>query len=249
MPSRRSASGWKASMERTKSGLAKPPFAQGGGRHAGPRRIRAGAGSGGRGRRPRCRCPRPARPGGGRRAWTGRPSRPAPGSARSSSTASLSAAQWRSAAAGESVTVCSAAECGLGGPIDEVQPEGLVVELADAVVAEEVGVGEDDDAAGAVLCDGRDGRARTGRGGEGAGEDVAAVVEGERAGAVEAGLVHAGEEVDASGPRPRRRSAVGPVPCEPSRGPRAPTRGRCGGARSPGRWRSRSRCRSGRGGR
>ena len=55
-----------------------------------------------------------------------------------------------------------AAECGLGGPIDEVQPEGLVVELADAVVAEEVGVGEDDDAAGAVLCDGRDGR-RAGR--------------------------------------------------------------------------------------
>jgi hypothetical protein len=35
-----------------------------------------------------------------------------------------------------------------------------VVELADAVVAEEVGVGEDGDAAGAVLGDGGEGRAR-----------------------------------------------------------------------------------------
>ena len=56
------------------------------------------------------------------------------------------------------------------------------------------------------------GRARTGRGGEGAGEDVAAVVEGERAGAVEAGLVHAGEEVDAVRALGRGvGGAVGPV--------------------------------------
>ena len=57
-----------------------------------------------------------------------------------------------------------AGEGGLGGPVDEVQPEGLVVELADAVVAEEVGIREDGDAAIAVLGD-RDERGIRRRGG------------------------------------------------------------------------------------
>ena len=88
--------------------------------------------------------------------------------------------------------------------------------------------------------------------GEGAGDDVAAVVEGERAGAVEAGLVHAGEEVDAVRALGRGvGGAVGPVAVGEAVGEvrEHPRGARCGCARSPGRWRSRPRCRSGRGGR
>jgi hypothetical protein len=42
-------------------------------------------------------------------------------------------------------------ERGLGDPVHEVEPELLVVELADAVVAEQVGVPQYGDAAGAML--------------------------------------------------------------------------------------------------
>ena len=82
-----------------------------------------------------------------------------------------------------------------------------MVEVADAVVAEEVGVGEHGDAAGAVLGDGGErGAGRVGGGG-GAGEDAGAVGGGEGAGAVEAGGVDAGEEVGGRGRRGAARSA------------------------------------------
>ena len=78
-----------------------------------------------------------------------------------------------------------------------------MVELGDAVVAEQVGVGEHDDPAGAVVGD--RGERRVGdRGGRlGAGDHPGAVARAERAGAVEAGCGDPGEEVGA----PRR--AVG----------------------------------------
>ena len=70
-----------------------------------------------------------------------------------------------------------------------------MVEIADAVVAEEVGVGEHRDPAGAVLGD----RGQRGAGGVGglvgAGDHPAAVGERDRPGAVEAGLADAGQEV------------------------------------------------------
>ena len=86
----------------------------------------------------------------------------------------------------------------LGGVVDEVDPEGLVVERVDAVVAEQVGVGEDDDAAGAVgrhrgeRCI----RRRSAR--IGTGEDPPAVGERQRAGPVEAGLADTGKGVGAA---------------------------------------------------
>ena len=89
-----------------------------------------------------------------------------------------------------------AAERGLRGPVHEVEPQRLVVELADAVVAEQVGVGEDGDVPVAVPGDRGEGCAGRAGGVRGAGEHAGAVGERERAGAVEAGAVHAGEEVD-----------------------------------------------------
>ena len=120
-----------------------------------------------------------------------------------------------------------------GGPVDEVEPEGCVVEVADAVVAEEVGVGEHRDPAGAVLGDRRQ------RGARGVG-----------------GVVGAGD-------RPRRRCRGRPCrrgrsrPRGRGRGGRGRRRWRGrgrpaprpvprGGARSPARSRSRPRGRSGR---
>ena len=90
----------------------------------------------------------------------------------------------------------NARERRLGGPVDEVEPERLVVELADAVVAEEVGVGEHDDAPRAVLHHGGERGAGRRGGREGAGDHLAAVAQGERPGAVEAGALDPGEQVD-----------------------------------------------------
>ncbi len=61
-----------------------------------------------------------------------------------------------------------ASERGLGGPVDEVQPQAAVVEVVDAVIAEEVGIGEDDDAAISVLGNRRQGGTRRRGGGGGA---------------------------------------------------------------------------------
>ena len=90
-----------------------------------------------------------------------------------------------------------------------------MVERLDAVVAEEVGVGEDDDPAGTVARHRRE--RRIGRRGArvGTGEDPPAVAENERPGPVEAGLADAGERVGAAavggdqvGEDPARRIAA-----------------------------------------
>ena len=70
-------------------------------------------------------------------------------------------------------------------------------ELGDAVVAEEVGVGEHGDAAGTVGRDRGERGVRRRRRGVGAGDDRGAVGGGDGPGAVEAGFGHAGEKVDA----------------------------------------------------
>ena len=90
-----------------------------------------------------------------------------------------------------------AGEGGLGDPVDEVQPQLLVVELVDAVVAEEVGVGGDDDPSGAVLGDRRQRRAWDRGALVRPGDHPGAVRGVQGAGAVEAGAADAGERVGA----------------------------------------------------
>ena len=73
-----------------------------------------------------------------------------------------------------------------------------MVERVDAVVAEQVGVGEDGDPAGAVRRDRRERRIRRGRALERPGEHPAAVVQRQRPGPVEAGLGDPGERIRAA---------------------------------------------------
>ena len=127
---------------------------------------------------------------------------------RSSSTAARSRVQAGSAVTGEGVGRGRVGEGGLGDPVDEVEPELLVVELADAVVAEQVGVGGDGDPAGAVLGDRRQRRARDRGGPVRAGDHPRAVVGVQGAGAVEAGSRDPGERVGAGALRSSPSSAA-----------------------------------------
>ena len=110
-----------------------------------------------------------------------------------------------------------AAEARLGGPVGEVDPQRLVVELADAVVAEQVRVGQHDDPPLAVLHHRRErGAGRRSRV-VGASDRAGAVVQRQRPGAIEACAVHPRQQVDAGvpvggvaelGEHPGRRLAV-----------------------------------------
>ncbi len=82
-------------------------------------------------------------------------------------------------------------------PVDEVAPEVGVVEIADAVVAEEVGVRGDHDPARAVLADREQGSAGGRRGRRRARQHARCSAGRERAGAVEADVRDAGQEVGA----------------------------------------------------
>ena len=102
------------------------------------------------------------------------------------------------------------AEGRLGGEVGEVDPERLVVELVDAVVAEEVGVGEHHDPAGAVPGHRRQRRRRRSSARRGPRDHPRAVGERQGAGAVEAGIGDAGERIGAGGVR--RLDEVGEDP-------------------------------------